>query len=388
MRRAALILSLLQFLSSPVQAENPWGPSCATLDECLTHLMKTPECAPNDYKCFWDVKRDGLGNEFEKFGRSAVPPLLELVGSDNATLAAKAVDLLWRHQDQVLPEERAIVLDAWRRGVYGSELLASSFATADFVKEVMRLLRANPVEEGRIWNTFTNFRDWGKQPNGVHATISEHIECSEGEPCEPRFARLQIDWLVSNRRSEDQITDRIMQAIDNPNLDTPGRLAALEFFRPNEYSRTQEQLEEVAVPFLRKMLNSADREAAAEAAHILAEFADQSVIEPLVAKAVDQAISSSARIRALHSLLRYERHDTPTLTRLGALLTDSDWDVRRHALVLHAAIDGDYAVDDVIGQIGPHDWLISYSAVSALRDMSTRKPELLFNRSRQTTGTR
>lgn len=251
LRTGFFIVLLAVSLSSTVRAENPWGPECATLDECLTYLRKTPECAPNDDQCFYNLDQDGLGNEIEKFGRPAVPPLFEMVKSGNATLAARAIDQLRRHQKQILPEEGAIVLDAWRRGVFGAEMLATRFATPDFVKEVMQLLRDNPVEEGRAWNTFNNFRDWHEQPSGIHATISEHIECSDRETCEPRFARLQIKWLVSNMRSEENIASRIMQAIENPKLDTPGRLAALQFFSPSEYGRTKAQLKDVAVPFLR-----------------------------------------------------------------------------------------------------------------------------------------
>ena len=372
LRTALVIASLVISLPGAARAENPWGPECATLDECLAHLMKTPECELNDRQCFWQLNFDGLGNEIEKFGRSAVPPLLKMVKSGNATLAARAIDLLWRHQDQVLPEERAIVLDAWRYGVFGAELLAARFATPEFVKDVMRLLRRNPVEEGRAWHTFNSFRDWDEQPNGIHAAISEHIECSERESCEPRFARLQIAWLVSNRRSEYHIAGRIMQAIENPGLDTPGRLAALQFFRPDQYLRTKEQLEDVAVPFLRKMLNSADREAGAEAANILAEFSDASAIDPLVAIAADQSVPSAARIRALQSLAKYAHHDKRSVAKFGALLDDPDWDIRRHAVILLGATGGESAIDYLKGQIEPHDWLTSYSAVSALRDMSDK----------------
>lgn len=374
LRTALCIFSLVVSFLSPARGENPWGLECATLDECLTYLTKTRECAPNDnqYQCFFKLNNDGLGNEIAKFGRSAVPPLLEMVNSHDTTLAARAVDQLWQLQDQVWPEERKIVLDAWRRDVFGAELLAARFATPDFVREVMELLRDNPVDEGRVWNTFNNFRDWDDQPNGIHATISEHIECSEREPCEPRFAKLQFDWLVSNTRREENIASRIMQAIKNPELDTRGRLAALQFFSPSEYSRTKAQLMGVAVPFLRKILTSKDREASIEAANILAAFTDASAIETLVANAADQSAPPAGRTRALLSLARYPHHDKQTLAMLKALLNDADWDVRRKAVILLGATGGESATDELIGQIGPHDWLTSYSAVSALRDMPNK----------------
>jgi hypothetical protein len=137
LRWVVCILTSL-FLAAPASAENPWGPECASVEECIAHVQKMPQCSENDYQCFEAITEDGLTLEFEKFGRQAIPPLLQLVKTGNPTVASRAAEQLSVMTEFVHVGEAEVIFDAWRRKVPGSVFGATRLATPAFVREVMQ----------------------------------------------------------------------------------------------------------------------------------------------------------------------------------------------------------------------------------------------------------
>jgi hypothetical protein len=369
------------WLSQPVLADNPWGPECKTLEDCLVLFKQLPDCPEKDQQCFWSLQSNdqGIGNELGKFDRAAVPPLLEIIQSGAPTQVARAAGVLHGIQEQVQPKEREVVLDAWRRGVPGLDMLASSFATPEFVNELMLRLRKNPVQNGVEDQIFENLRDFDDQTNGIQSAVAEHIECSSGEPCEPRFAKLQLSWLISNFRNDEdrnRISTRFMQAIKNPKLDVNGKIAALQFFRPNEYGRTKQQLHDTAVPFLNHLLKSHEQQMRQEAAVLLSMYENENARDELLTTATDATAQSDNRIRALGSLMRLNPGNESQTASIENLLNDPDWDIRRNAIIFLGVKGNPGSDQKLMEQISATDWRTAFSAVTALNNTKNEQVKL------------
>jgi hypothetical protein len=366
---ATIIAISIQF--SAAHAENPWGPECSTLQKCIGYLHAPSACKADDLLCLNNERsqplQPGLQIEFEKFGQAAaLPLLLEILKTGNALEAERTAELLWSF-DNITPDHYSILYAAWRR-IHKSSIgmLATRYANFEFAKEVTAELRENPSAGGDLENTFSNFREYeGEPPNGVTAAITEHVECAIGETCDSAFALLQYAWIESNVMKSEIVGQKLVEALDNPALNQAGRIAALSFFRPSEYGRTKAKMKAFATPVLRKQLNSPVDDVRFEAASILADFDDLSGTEVLLKLA--EKPSFERRHDALKSLTNIGRELQTHVPRIRKLLSDSDWDVRRYAVILLGTMESPEIAEDLIKQIYSQDWLVAYSAINALR---------------------
>ncbi len=378
----ALFISLFG-LRSPLHAENPWGPECKALDECLELFKQLPECAATDQQCFWstELTDQGLAQEVAGFGRSAIAPMIVLLKSGTPTQAARAANVLNEFQDSLSEGDKAEILAAWRRGSPGLELMASSSANPTFVRELMQLVRKNPTPEGREEHTFTNLRDWQEVSNGIVATVAEHIECSEGESCDPVFAKIQFKWLISNYREDEDfasISHKFIEAISNSALDDEGKVAALQLFEPQEYGRDIHRIRGISVPFLRTILDSGKPILRKEAARFLAGYGDVSGKDTFWATAANVGEATRDRISALRSLQRIPVSGIKIDEALKTLLVDPDWDVRRETTFLLARSKSPEAVDLLVTLLRPSDWRLAFTAVSALQNSEDKGVKALL----------
>jgi hypothetical protein len=350
-------------------AENPWGPECKTLNECIALIHAPSLCKKDNLPCRNDEENQalqpGLGLEFEKLGKEAVMPLLEILGTGNALEVARAAEAL-DASNSLGPEHAVAIQAAWRRMPGSSiNMLASSSANPAFAREVMELLRKD-TDNGNVAHTFSNFREFpGEVPNGITAAITEHIECSIGQPCNPAFAKLQYEWIDSNAAAV-TVGTKLAEALQNTQLDEAGKLAALEFFRSSPYFRTPNQMKDLAIPILREQLQSPFVAVQLQAAKLLTGYRDASGADLLLQLAEDPKFRQ--RIDALIALAGTAKKVSNHKDRFRALLSSNDMDVRRHSVLLLGAMGGSNAIDDLISQIDAKDWLTTYSAVVALRD--------------------
>ncbi len=285
-------------------AENSWGPDCNSLEDCVEYLH-APPCVADDFACKNYEQASplqlGLQPEFEKFGKAAVPPLIEILKSGSQLEVARAAEALWT-SDFITPGDYPTIHAAWWRVPGGSiGILASRYPTPEFVRKVVAELRRNPLKEGDVANTFSNFREYpNEKPNGVIAAVTEHVECSSGEPCDTAFAKRQYAWIDSNVLEIGTVGPRLAEAIRNPALDGPARLAALEYFLPSEYLRTKKMMKDFAIPIMREQLKSSLPEIRLEAARILTTYGDTGSIDVLFELAEDADFDK--RVSALASL--------------------------------------------------------------------------------------
>jgi HEAT repeats len=368
----ALAFIALSMQLSEASAENAWGPECRTLEECLGLIHVSSACKSDDLLCknneFSELSQSGLQTEFKKFGKAAIPPLLEILKTGNGLEVERAAEALLSFDD-IKPEDYSTIYAAWRR-VHRSSigLLATRYANSKFGKEVTAALRKSPIPESYLANVFSNFREYkGAPSNGITAAITEHVECAFGEGCDSAFAVLQFAWINSNVMEFSQVGQRIAEVLDNPILDRAARIEALNFFRPNEYGRTKEQMGAAAIPIVRKQLNSTMDDVSFEAASILADYGDLNGTEVLLKLAEKQGFEK--RIDALKSLTKIGGDLKNSLPRIRKLLFDSDWDVRRHAVILLGTTRSAGVTEDLVKQISSQDWLVTYSALVALRNL-------------------
>jgi HEAT repeats len=371
-----LVALKLSFAPLAAHAENPWGPECKSLQECMDFIHAPSTCKIDDSDCKnrerFEPLQQGLQIEFQKFGKAAIPPLLQVLKDGNELEVGRVAEVLW-NSDDIGPANYAIIHSAWRR-VHGTSigLLATRYANAEFAKEVMADLRKQPVKGSELANTFSNFREFDDQPpNGVTNAITEHVECADGEACNSNFANFQFEWINSNAMGFDKLKSKMAQALENPNLDRTATITALNFFSPSEFGRTEKEMKGFAIPEVRKFLSSSDDDVKLEAASILTQYGDESGMDVLVRLAEKQ--NYEKRIEALKSLSSILSKIKPSLPRIKALISDSDWDVRRHAVIL-LGLSGDATfTEDLVEQISTNDWLVSYSAIAALRRLPDEK---------------
>jgi hypothetical protein len=376
-----LVFLFLLLLSGITKAENPWGPECKTLDECIAFIRAPSSCKDDDYLCKNNEQADplqgGLRQEFEKFGEAAVAPLFEILSTGHSLEVARAAEVLSFNQNHK-PEDALAIQTAWRRMPNSSmNMLVSNVASPAFAREIMERLRKNPAD-GNAAHVFSNFREFeGEPPNGLTAAITEHVECSKGENCNSAFAKIQFDWISSNAELRYAGT-KMAEVLQNPQVEETAKLAALGFFRPSDYFRTTDQMKNVAVPTLRLQLSSPFRAVQLQAASFLAGYQDTAGADVLLRLAEDA--NFERRKEALIALAGIGTSLHGELDRIRGLLLINDMDVRRQTVILLGAIGGDAVIDDLIGQIDPKDWLTTYSAVDALREYEDERAQLALEK--------
>jgi HEAT repeat protein len=284
--RNAYILIILLLSIHPTKSQpNVWGIECKTLEVCLKYLELPSHCAVADKDCVagerFEAVPAGLQQEFERFGRKAVAPLLTLLNDERLLVRERATELLSMSQD-LRPEDNAAIIASWRRGDTFNSMLSSRVTTPAFVKEVISALRKNPEQEGYVGQTFSNFRD------GAEQTIIAHIECAKGEPCEPNFAINQYQWIDSNIIEPNDVkavAPRLADAIANNQNSLEARKTALSFFRPRDFLNNKELLAPYALPMLRTLLNSDEQSLRLVSAIILGDYEDRAGVDVLIMEA-------------------------------------------------------------------------------------------------------
>lgn len=372
-RGLLVIAGLGLWLVEGAHADNPWGFNCGTLQDCLHYVTSPSLCTADDANCLQSEEtsplQPGLDKEFEKFGRAAVPPLLEMLRDKSPLVRERAAEILGT-SDHVLPEDYDAIFAAWRTGGIWNALLASQVATPEFANEVINEVRRNPDPYDLPGSTFSNFRA------RAHDTILAHIECAREETCDPGYARLQFQWLSSNTDEVASVAPRLLEAIDNPQAPMDVRLTALSFFHPNEYFRTREQLAPYALSLLRALLASGAPELQFEAAKTLVAYGDAGGTDVLLRYA--ETASLADRKAALIALADLATSISQHAPRIRKLLADPEWDIRRYAVILLMVMRDNGSIDELIRSIDPKDWLLTYAAVNALRIQSDpRSSEVL-----------
>jgi hypothetical protein len=377
--RHFLIFLFLLMFSAIAKAESPWGPECETLEECIELIRAPSLCNDSDLACRTDELAQPLQGKLlqgvEKFGEVAVSPLLEILGTGSDLEVARAAELLVSNRYLKI-EHGQVILSSWLRTPGSSlNLLASTYATPAFAREIIERLRKDPADDNAA-HVFSNFREFpGEPPNGLTAAITEHVDCSKGEHCNSAFAKIQFDWISSNAESK-YAGLKMAEVLRNPKLDETGKLAALEFFRPSEYLRPVEQMRGLAVPALREQLDSPDLVVQFQAASFLAGYGDASGADRLLRFAEDT--QSNKRNDALIALTGIAASLQSKVDRLTSLLESDDLDVRRHAVILFGETGGKAAVDTLVAQIDAKDWLTSYASVSALRKVPDQRVQQIL----------
>jgi hypothetical protein len=293
---------------------------------------------------------------------------LELLKSESVEDRERAVGFLLNSKF-IIEEDRESIFAAWRRGEnkYGYlSLLAAQHATPTFVSEIIYKLKENPDPNTLVGHTYSNLRDNLDGPsNGVDGKMTENIECETREPCNSDFAVLQFNWISSNISEINSVGSRLARALENPSLSPAATLEALSFFQGADYFRPTHQMKDIALPVLRRKLASPFELVRLRAAKLLVEYGDTSGTTVLVDIASNEG--SISQVEALNGLAAIASVKPELLPHFVSLLDDRDWDVRRHATIALGQTGSAKAVEHLISQVSSKDWLVAYSAASALR---------------------
>lgn len=367
---ALALLCTSSMLAADVRAENIWGYTCKSLEDCLKYIQRPSNCVGNEETCWtnWysEESMSGIRQEFKKYGRAAIPKLLDLLVDGPPHVRVRVTDAL--HGSEFMrPEDGRKVHEAWRRGGTWNASLATNFATPAFIKEVIDALRRDPEENGLAGQTFSNFREYAVP--GTEAAIVAHIECAAGEPCNPGFARLQYNWIDSNVEDVGSVAPRLIEAIRNPRNSVEAKIEAAGYFRISEHFRTRDAIEPYAVPILTELLGDKSPELRLEAALLLSTYGDSSGIVVLLTSAHDS--SPANRLRAIEALADHPETAAQHVEEIQLLLGDEDWNVRRRATMLLGFLGDKASVGRLVSSIDSSDWLQSYSAVLALRQIDS-----------------
>jgi HEAT repeat protein len=377
LRCFAVLLSLMALWpSSFAQQTEPPILTCDTLETCVRYLEEPDaSCEPS---CFGGIDESkgyfSLPEEFDKFGRAAIPILLKNLQNPDESVRLRA-GLILNDSKHVRPEDHAAILVAYANGVSWLSDAAKRYATPEFVAKMGNDLRIHPGHEismqrygdgimmggGVIHDDDQAFSVFLGLGTLTEAYLIQRFACLDDTSCEYLFLPIIADSFDSYAEQMPAFTSHLFDVASRTSLSVEARTAAMKTALrvPSKDNNSEERLAK-----LRALFNSDIKDIRDMAQHSLVRSGDPIVLE-MVLKRLDNATGFAAEM-ALFDLLAFREKASVILPPILKRLKDEDWDVRLAAVRVIAKINDRSAAPALLESIRAEDWELSLEAVEAL----------------------
>jgi HEAT repeat protein len=393
--RLLLVFSLLIIAMPAVHAqekdENGWLKlRCNTLPQCLAYVSVS-DCVEDASACeigFIDASKGylSLPQEFDKFGREAVPKLLELLSASDLSVRQKAAYMLSESR-YLEARDREPIVKAQQAGVSGIDEAAAKLDDGKLLAVALQELRAQPVYQGKSRVVDAAYDREEKTKEFIKA-IARHqpdllrpvLACWKSTNCDDtlfyRVSRLLPKEAPKGETGSMLHSDILLDVLTSP-TETPIKrgflIAALELgrFLGEPTSTLRDNVSFYA--------NSNDEDVKLSAVELLRIWKDKRSVAGQLSK-----IKSESGWRRAFAIREFA--DTGVAAKdaapeIATYLVDSDWDVRATAAYALGEIGATDHIAELAASVTDSDWVLSYRIVDALalldpQDKSGKRREL------------
>lgn len=348
--------------------------TCDNLKQCLD-FVETPDCPTADDCASRPI--DGhkgyfsLGKAFSKFGRSAIPRLLELLSSNDMSVQSKAANVL-SASNELLPDDLIPLLRSYEMGnTWGMEAIAK-LAGNDFANQVFLDLKNQPEPQqgsrivDRAYEREEDTKELVKAfAREKPALLRPVLSCWKNDICDEKLFERISSLLISEARFNkppsipfaEVYVDILMRSTQEPTK----RTFILSALQSGKYLGEPTQALRDQVDFFAK---SQDVDVNSAAVNLLALWKDRrSIAGQLLAIKSKSGFYRAMEISRFAQMGIVAREAAPEIARY---LEDNDWDSRSAAAETLGKIDAREYIPKLANSITDNDWFLSYGAVKAL----------------------
>jgi HEAT repeat protein len=371
----ALISTILAMAPIGASAQDRDDPvlTCDSLKQCLAYV-ETPDCQnPDDCVGLPIFSQKGyfsLPDAFVKFGRPAVPKLLELLTAKDLGVQSKAAYILSASHN-LLPEDLPPILKAWDAGNVWARDAIAKLDEREIAEKALRELRDQPNYTGRV-RVLDKTAMLEERPKELIKAFAREkpelirpvLACWKTDACDAKLFERVSTLLLEFAHLEKTPTvpfseiyiDILMQPAEQ-SVRRPFLMSALNAARYlGEPSATLKDRVSVYV-------DSADAEIRSSAISLMAFWKDIRSIPGLLDKTKSKTEwEKNYQISLIGGMGEAAKEAAPDI----AQYLNDDWDTRAEAARVLGQIGATDKVQTLSALITDEDWLLSYRVVESL----------------------
>jgi hypothetical protein len=376
MKRLCLMGTILFGLCASVFAQTErLSLACDTLEICVSYL-EAPDtsCEP---ECFGLIDENkgyfSLPAEFEKFGRAAIPKLLENLKSPHESVRSRA-GLILSKSNHVQPEDHVAILEGYALGNSWLRSSVRKLVTPEIVAKMGDALRLHDghgvsmprTVNGRLFNNerlhpedavYSAFLALGPHAEDY---LIKRFTCADSNSCEYRYLPILSAAFNSDTGPMPRFAKHLFGLAAQPSLSADARTAALK----TAIRAMDDPTHDEHLAILRAFLKSEIADIRDMAFGLLMLKGDPSVLEMAI-KNLDEKKGYAAQF-ALFDVMRFGSQAVQGLPSVSAFLKNEDWEVRFAAMRTISEIGNQEAICGLISNISEADWQLSIEIMVVL----------------------
>jgi HEAT repeat protein len=346
---------------------------CDSLNQCLAYV-ESPDCEnPDDCVGLPIDSQKGyfsLPDAFAKFGRPAVPRLLELLSAKDLGVQSKAAYLLSESHD-LQPEDLSVIVKAWDAGNVWARDAITKLGGREVAEKALRELRAQPDYAGRVRVVDQTFELEERPKELIKAFAKEKPElirpvltCWKSDACDTklfeRVTTLLMEHIHADKTPTIPFSEVYIDILTQPAKQATKRPYLLFALNAGRYlGEPTTQLRDSVSTYV----DSTDAEIHSTTISLLAFWKDKRSMAGLL----DEAKSKTGWEKDLQLSLVGQLGEAAkeAAPEIAEYLKD-DWDTRAEAASVLGQIGAKEKVQTLAALITDADWFLSYRVVESL----------------------
>jgi HEAT repeat protein len=378
-RKVAMMLLAATMNCMPVvaqaQTKDP-ALTCDSLKQCLAYV-ETPDCQnPDDCVGLPIDNQKGyfsLPDAFVKFGRPAVPKLLELLSAKDLGVQSKAAYIL-SESHNLQPDDLPPILKAWDAGNVWAREAIVKLGGREVAEKALRELREQPDHYGkvRIIDDVAMLEERPKELIKAFARekpelIRPVLACWKSDACDAklfeRVSALLLEFAHVEKAPTVPFSEIYLDILRQPEQQSARRPFLMSALNAARYlgEPSPALKDRVSV-----YVDSADSEIRSTAISLLAFWEDKRSIPGLLDKIKSaNGWEKNHQISLIGEMGRSAKEAIPEI----AQLLNDDWDTRAEAARVLGLIGATDKVQTLSALITDEDWFLTYRIVESLAQL-------------------